>query len=204
MNIKNNSRVQRTRQKMQHAFLQLIEEMPLEQVNVSELCRRAGVNRSTFYAHYDGIPDLMLEIQQDIGHSLSDAFAWLHNPGEEFATMRAFTTMLEHILRHKRFYRAYVNCSLGQQYLALGRSYQLEELIRPYSHRQGLTYENWIDYAYEAFQAGCLAIVRRWLEQDCPEPPAEMARILYFCVAHGELYAASEAKEKSPDTGSPC
>lgn len=46
------------REAMEGALLLLLRERPLEKISVSELCQRAGVNRSTFYAHYLDIYDM--------------------------------------------------------------------------------------------------------------------------------------------------
>ena len=35
---------------------------PFERLSVTQLCREAQVNRSTFYAHYDNLQDLLVEV----------------------------------------------------------------------------------------------------------------------------------------------
>lgn len=44
---------------IEEAFLQLLSEKPIESITVSQITRRAGLNRGTFYAHFDGLDDLM-------------------------------------------------------------------------------------------------------------------------------------------------
>ena len=46
------------REAMEGALFRLLQVKPLEKVTVSELCQTAGVNRSTFYAHYLDIYDM--------------------------------------------------------------------------------------------------------------------------------------------------
>ncbi|WP_291378775.1 helix-turn-helix domain-containing protein, partial [Demequina sp.] len=45
-------RVERTRRRLQEALFSLARERGLENVAVSDIAERAGVNRSTFYQHY--------------------------------------------------------------------------------------------------------------------------------------------------------
>ena len=52
------------------ALLSLLEKKPFVYVTVSEVCERAGLNRSTFYLHYENTSDLLKE---SIGH-LIDSF----------------------------------------------------------------------------------------------------------------------------------
>ena len=61
-----NAKVERTKRAFQEAFCRLIQTTPAAQITVSELCREAGLNRSTFYRHYaiplDVITDAVREI----------------------------------------------------------------------------------------------------------------------------------------------
>ena len=50
------------REAMEGAFIQLLSKKSIEQISITELCRKAGVNRSTFYAHYLDIYDLMEQV----------------------------------------------------------------------------------------------------------------------------------------------
>jgi AcrR family transcriptional regulator len=45
-------RVKRTRQLLQHAFLELLQEKGFETLNIQDITARATVNRGTFYAHF--------------------------------------------------------------------------------------------------------------------------------------------------------
>lgn len=47
--------------RMEEALLALLERKDLEYITVKELCQEAGVNRSTFYLHYETIGDLLNE-----------------------------------------------------------------------------------------------------------------------------------------------
>ena len=65
-----NQRVVISKRMMKAGLLQLLQEKPLEQVNVSELCRQAGVNRATFYRHYDSPRAVVLDIALDMSKDL--------------------------------------------------------------------------------------------------------------------------------------
>ena len=50
MNTKNNRRKRDSVQKMEQVLIELLQTKELHQISVSDLCKRAGLNRSTFYA----------------------------------------------------------------------------------------------------------------------------------------------------------
>ena len=60
-------RTRYTRRAMQDALIELLRNQPLGSITVKALCERADVNRSTFYAHYTSIEDLLHDIERDHG-----------------------------------------------------------------------------------------------------------------------------------------
>lgn len=52
--------------RMDKAFLELIEKKDFAYITVKEVCEKAGVNRSTFYLHYETLGDLLAESAQYI------------------------------------------------------------------------------------------------------------------------------------------
>jgi AcrR family transcriptional regulator len=52
-------RVKRTRQLLDQAFIQLLTEKGFDAITVQDLTRRAGLNRATFYAHFQDKYDLL-------------------------------------------------------------------------------------------------------------------------------------------------
>ena len=57
----------RSRQMIRKAFMELLEEKPVEKITATDIINRAGINRSTFYAHYPDAKGLLDEILDDIG-----------------------------------------------------------------------------------------------------------------------------------------
>lgn len=55
------------RERMAQAFWELVEEGPLDSVKVADICRRAGVNRNTFYYHFDNVEQMARELMTDNG-----------------------------------------------------------------------------------------------------------------------------------------
>ena len=51
---------------MDEAFLALLEKKDFAYIMVKEICETAGVNRSTFYLHYETPADLLAESAQYI------------------------------------------------------------------------------------------------------------------------------------------
>lgn len=63
---KNDLRIIRTKKLLRNSLLQLLEEKKFENITVSELAAKAGINRKTFYLHYSSTRDLLDEIQDEL------------------------------------------------------------------------------------------------------------------------------------------
>lgn len=57
------TRVQFTRNALKQALLTLMEEKNVDKITVKELCETAGINRGTFYLHYDSPSALLADIE---------------------------------------------------------------------------------------------------------------------------------------------
>lgn len=56
----------RSRNMIRKAFLDLLEEKEFQKITVTDIVKRADLNRSTFYAHYPDIRGVVEEIQDEI------------------------------------------------------------------------------------------------------------------------------------------
>ena len=77
------SRGKQAKARIRQAFTKLLREKPIQRIAVKELCQEAGVNRSTFYAHYQDIYDLLTKIEEDMLEDFQRALAPLLEPGPE-------------------------------------------------------------------------------------------------------------------------
>ncbi len=62
---KEDLRVIKTRKLIKETFFEMRETMPLEKIHVRELCKRAMINKSTFYNHYMDIYDLSAKLEKE-------------------------------------------------------------------------------------------------------------------------------------------
>lgn len=66
MNISNNRRYQETEQRIQSAFLKLLESgKDIDEIYIQDICRAGNITRPTFYSHYEDINDLVMQIEME-------------------------------------------------------------------------------------------------------------------------------------------
>lgn len=68
---------------MDEAFLSLLEKKDFEYITVKEICAAAGVNRSTFYLHYETVGDLLAECTKYMNERF---LAYMNHDSAEFVS----------------------------------------------------------------------------------------------------------------------
>ncbi len=59
-----------TRSAIKAAMAKLLNERPLAHITVKDIVTECGINRNTFYYHYQGIPELIAEMVDDEAESI--------------------------------------------------------------------------------------------------------------------------------------
>ena len=69
MEKKQDKRTIRTKKAIRNAFAELFAEKPFYEISVTDIARRADINRKTFYGYYTGVYRLVEEIEDEINSS---------------------------------------------------------------------------------------------------------------------------------------
>ena len=181
-----------TAARMDEAFLKLLEEKDLAYITVKEICEKAGVNRSTFYLHYETVSDLLAESARYIIGKLianmpqdtAEFFEKLQTrPLEELhlITPEYLTPYLNSVKEHSRIFRTAVEHSsvLGMDdvYLALNHHVFTPILDRfhiPPSEQK---------YMMPFYIHGLMGIINEWLKEDCKDSVEHIISVMQICIA---------------------
>ena len=66
MNTKNNKRRRESVNKIEKAFIELLQNKELNEIKVSDICKICSLNRSTFYANFVDIYDLADKVREHL------------------------------------------------------------------------------------------------------------------------------------------
>lgn len=58
-------RTRYTRDVIKSAFIELLENKPINKISVASICERAEINRGTFYIHYRDVYDLQEQVEEE-------------------------------------------------------------------------------------------------------------------------------------------
>lgn len=188
---KSESKYFNTAKKMDKALISLLEEKSFEYITVSEICKRAEVNRSTFYLHYENTVDLLNETAR----FLLDDFMSYFNVDAKNITNKFKESSLDELNfisnEYLQPYLTYIkdNKSVFSTVLLHSVSFGFNEIF------QNL-YENIFNpilerynypiadrkYAMMFYLNGITAIVKEWLKDGCEKTIEEVSQIIYGCI----------------------
>lgn len=199
---KSESRYFNTALRIDQAFLKLLEQKDMEYITVKEICEAAGVNRSTFYLHYETIGDLLAESVQYMNEQFLEH---MKLRGEVFVsrirdcpldelylvTPAYLTPYLEYIAQNKRLFRTALKNSGS---LGLDRIYSrmMRHVFTPILERFQIA-EPDRPYMVAFYIHGLMAILSEWLKHDCADSIPHVCAVMEQCVM-GERGKQEEAK----------
>jgi len=170
MNTSNNKRRKESRRKIASAFIKLLQTRELEQISVTEICKTAQVNRTTFYANFEDLYALAEGIQQELHQEVME----LYQGEENWNYDHVFLGLFRHIRDNQLFYKTYFKLERGERIPFLGNE------IEQYTQYYGKEFYNNrnMDYHIAFFKSGLNAIIKKWLANDCRETPEEMVAVI--------------------------
>ena len=175
-------RTQRTRQALSHALIALIQDKRYEAITVQDICERANVGRSTFYAHYQDKDDLLASNFQQMMESLGSQVEW-----RDSQFRFPIAPLFQHVQEHHHLYKALawgggfdVLLRAGQQQWRTQIEKHLTTSLPP-GHLPAIPLDVITVYLAGALQTMLLW----WLERKMPYAPERMDEMFQQLVMPG-------------------
>jgi len=166
MNTKNNKRKRESMQKIEQVLIEFLQTKELNQIGVSDICKKADLNRSTFYANYVDIYELADTIREKLEAEVSELYK---DEITEGFNSNNYLVLFQHIKENQIFYRTYFKLGYDEKYKIWQYDYNLAK--KHFGDR-------FIEYHMEFFKSGLNRIIKIWLQNGCKETPEEMFEII--------------------------
>lgn len=173
-------RVRATRNSLDEAFLVLLQEKPLSQITIKELCTQAGIDRSTFYRHYSSVADLMEAEEQNLLTELENRLENHHVTMEETLLM-VLEAIKNESDRYAVLFSEHGDTTFPSRVLSVAYKHSQGNLDELYPQLSP-TKQRWL-FDYVAY--GLSAIWKDWIESGMKEPAAEVAQFATMLVECG-------------------
>ena len=174
---------------MDEALIKLLEKKEYEFITITEICEKAGVNRSTFYLHYENMDDLLKETIEMINHKFKSAFnnevIFPHDLDKDDLFLiddAHLIPYLNYIKENKIIYKLIHD----KPYLFNNKEAYTKlylNLFKVILDKYGVVEEE-KEYVFAYFSYGLVAIIEKWIEKDCKDDIYKIANIMKKLIGY--------------------
>lgn len=169
MNTPNNKSRRESQRKIETAFIKLLQDKEVNQIRVTDICKSAGVNRTTFYANYEDIYALGEAVKRRLEEEVMGLYQEEQERQRSDYNEHNFLKLFYHIKENQLFYKTYFKLSTDGELRIIG--YDVREAMAYYNNQH-------IDYHIAFFGNGLNAVIKMWLQNGCQETPEEIFSII--------------------------
>lgn len=166
MNTPNNKRKKESMERIEKVFIELLQTKALDKISVSDICKHAGLNRTTFYANYTDIYGLADTLRDKLENEM---FKLYKEEVEQGFNSNDYLKLFRHINENQIFYQTYFKLGYDNNYKII--TYDTDLAKKHFQNK-------FIEYHMEFFKAGITRIIKLWLQNGCKETPEDMFEII--------------------------
>ncbi len=171
-------RTRYTKSVIREALFELLGEKPLAKVTVTDICKLADINRSTFYSYYEDVNALMNSIQNDLFENVVVSLT-----GDNW-----FEDLLELVDKNRDLFTVLIgphgDTAFIRQLLYLG----YDNSIRFWKNLYPDASSTQMDYAYAFISNGVIGILENWVFDGYKESIEDVGNIVYGMTMNGLNY----------------
>ncbi len=166
-----NQRVAVTKRMVKEGLMRLLEKKSLEKINITELCKEAGINRTTFYRYYELPRDVLTEMQREF---FEETFEHFQKPLAVSDIEHLFVCLYEHAELVKLFFQYNSDTDWTNIFAQIYNSFQERRMIKAFQNLD----ENSARLLSTYLSGGAYFLARQWIMEGIPMPPGEVAAIV--------------------------
>ena len=193
---KSESKYFNTAVRFDKALLSLLERKPFAYITIREICETAGVNRSTFYLHYENTSDLLKETTAYVlgnftsyfsvdAERITVKFADCDLQDLKFVNEKYLHPYLSFIKENQRVFSAVLSNPSTFEFNAIFQR-MFDHIFNPILDRFHYPLDEQ-RYVMLFYLNGITAIITEWLKEGCQKSIEKTASIISDCIFGKEI-----------------
>ena len=157
--MKNNKKMRQARKQIQIAVIQLLQTKTINQLKVTQICRLAHINRSTFYANYEDVYDMVDHLRNYVSQQYQSYL--------KIDRKSSLLSLLKEIQNHQDIYQLFF------------RLYLDKNLIHKVNFSQWVSYpRDSTVYDIVFVQSAIREVIMTWLNNQCDVSPEQINQLI--------------------------
>lgn len=171
-----------TKRLIQEAMLTMLKNRSIQDITVRELCDAAGVNRTTFYNHYDGVYEVLGEIEESFLLQLTDEGGFTHG---QLDLSQHIERLCEKLQQNKEIALLLLTNNADPNFSS--KLMKLQACGPVWSETVGSYSPAEYELLAQFISGGAYAMVCHWLESGCQQTPKQVAALMTKVIQNGIL-----------------
>lgn len=176
--MKEDRKTRYTRMALQDSLIELMKEKPVSKITIKELCEKADLNRTTFYAHYSDQYDLLRKIEDEVLLWLKEAIITVMGSTDKSGTIQVLEGICQYFVENSRHLQVLMSeqGDIDFQKELFTLIYQQCGMSSPTSANIGLDMN---EDCFIFVVNGSVGLFQHWLKNGFNKPAKEMAETIY-------------------------
>ncbi|HHY60627.1 MAG TPA: TetR/AcrR family transcriptional regulator [Clostridia bacterium] len=175
-------RVQRTKKLIQQAFYECVKEKGFEKTTVSDIAKKAMINRATFYLHYQDKMDLLRCLEEEVLSDIEKIFQpatreYIQVCREKGVPFPHIVELLSYVQEKAEFFILMVRYNVDSSFfkkMSAHIYHRIFQVLFPELKSKELL----VHYAQNILVAVFSSIVDQWIETGMQESKEEIAMLM--------------------------
>lgn len=172
-------RIKRTKKMLENALFELMKDKPVEKITPTELCRKATVNRNTFYSHYSSVTELYESIENSLINSVDESL------NESSTTVEAITIVCKMLKANQTLsniiFSKHLSSKIMNRVFIMTNRFNMNKM-KSESNNLSDNYKQMVS-AYTIM--GSAAALECWVRNGMQEEPEKIAEFIYNISKNG-------------------
>ena len=174
-----------TKREIKNTFLEMLEERPLNQITVKELTQQCGINRNSFYYHYQDIPALIEEIVTENADEIIREYSSIDSMQTGLNAVLSFVSAKRKAILH--IYNS-INRDIFERDLWKVCDYVVTQYLGPILAGSPLS-ELDREVVIKFYKCECFGFAMDWLNNGMEDSSQAQAEIDRFCEYQMRLFS---------------
>lgn len=171
---------------IRQALFDLLQDKPINKITVTDICKAADINRSTFYSYYEDVYALLTSIQNEL----------FENVVITLTTDNWFADLLQLVDQNRDLCQALIgphgDSTFIRQLIYLGYESSMKMWREMFPDASPVA----LDYSYAYMSSGVIGILENWVCSEYKQTIEEVGEMLMGISMHGLNYLKMVQEKK--------
>lgn len=181
---KTDHRIRVTHTLLKEALYKLVQTKSVQEITIKELCYEANINRTTFYAHFQSVQDLIEKLESEVWIEL----LYLIKQSEKdirYFSNQIFFDVYDLSLKYHELFELLIIKNADPHFVEKVFNLGRQAFRTSYKKSKNVKDDAQMEYYYISVLNSFIGILRLWLSNGMKESPHEMAEITKRIITGG-------------------